>query len=504
MSTPVDLLRESEFFHVFDDEDLYALARNAVRLNFDKGDRIIEEGRLAERFYVLERGTVELSFLEPVDPAEMDPVVAGGLREQIAIHALNRPGVLIGWSAMIDPHRYKASAAACETSRLLAFEREFVEEYCERRPDFGWRFLKRIVRMLGERIGAGHRQLARSRGSADARRVRAVLAEHASGLSMNSPLHKVPHYLEARLTTADAFAVLERMEQIGGDLEQRLAKRLLASLAAARREAAAFRQLQRIYDTVAEAPADEPPEEIRRKCCEEFERFYAMVDYRVEGWSNLPQKPGFIVLMNHLANHPDNTLPNRFQLTMDTHFVSAVILNRRYGRAPVRVVRQAAPDEFGHRRYFDRLGYITVSRGRPAGTPEESAKLVAAMRERFIADAAAVLRAGVNLVICPEGGSTSTEASPMAFRAGAFRIAQRARQEPWLVPVAVANFDKQITRARPAAKIFPAFRLSDALPRGAGDAALYAFIDELRRRYRSYVAEAVTLANAEAEAQQVA
>ncbi len=500
MNTPVDLLRESEFFSVFEDEDLYALSRNAVRLSFNKGDRIIEEGRLADRFYVIERGTIALSFLAPVDPVEMDPVV-GGARAQIAIHTINRPGVLIGWSAMVEPNLYRASAEACETSRLLAFEREFVEEYCERRPEFGWRFLKRIMWALGDRIGASRQQLARRRGSADARRVRAAIAEHASGLSMNSPLHKVPYYLEARLTAADAFEILERLAKIGSDMEQRLARRLLGGLVEARREGEAFRQLQRIYDTVAEAPAGEPPEEIRRKCCAEFERLYAMTDYRIEGWENLPEKPGFIVLMNHLSNHPDNTLPNRFQLTLDTHFVSAVILYRRYDQAPVRVVRQAEPDEFGHRRYFDRLGYITVSRGRPAGTPEQSARLVAELRERFVADAAAVLQSGVNLVICPEGGSTSTEASPMAFRAGAFRIAEHAREEPWIVPVAVANFDKQITRTRLAAKIFPAFRLSDAAPRGSGDAALYEFINGLRRRYRSYVAEAVMLAAAETEAQ---
>ena len=495
MHTPVDLLRESEFFSVFEDEDLYALSRHAVRLTFDKGERIIEEGRRADRFYVIERGTVELSFLAPVDPVEVDPVV-GGAREQVAIHTINRPGVLIGWSAMVEPYIYRAGAEACETSRLLAFEREFVEEYCERRPEFGWRFLKRIMWALGDRLGASRQQLARRRGSADARRVRAVIAERASGLSMNSPLHKVPHYLEARLTVADAFEILERLAKIGSDLEQRLARQLLASLGEARREGAAFRQLQRIYDAVAEAPASDPPEEIRRKCCEEFERLYALTDYRVEGWSNLPEKPGFIVLMNHLANHPDNTLPNRFQLTLDTHFVSAVVLYRRYGQAPVRVVRQAEPDELGHRRYFDRLGYITVSRGRPAGNPEDSVRLVAELRKRFVEDAAAVLQAGVNLVICPEGGSTSTEASPMAFRAGAFRIAEYAQEEPWIVPVAVANFDKQITRTRLAAKIFPPFRLSDAAPHGSGDAALYEFINGLRQRYRAYVAETAMLAAA--------
>ena len=109
MHTPVDLLRESEFFSVFEDEDLYALSRHAVRLTFDKGERIIEEGRRADRFYVIERGTVELSFLAPVDPVEVDPVV-GGAREQVAIHTINRPGVLLGWSAMVEPYIYRAGA----------------------------------------------------------------------------------------------------------------------------------------------------------------------------------------------------------------------------------------------------------------------------------------------------------------------------------------------------------------------------------------------------------
>ncbi len=317
------------------------------------------------------------------------------------------------------------------------------------------------------------------------------------------PLHKVPHYLETRLTGADAFEILERLAKIGSNLEQSLARRLLDSLTEVRREGAMFRQLQRIYDVVAEAPAGEPPEKIRRKRCKEFERLYEVTDYRIEGWSNLPEKPGFgfIVLMNHLSNRSDNTLPNRFQLTLDTHFVSAVILYRRYGQAPVRVVRQAEPDELGHRRYFDRFGYITITRGRPAGTPGDSTRLVAKLRERFIEAAVTTLQSGVNLVIYPEGGSTSTEASPMAFRAGAFRIAERAQEEPWIVPIAVAHFDKQITRTRPASKIFPAFRLSDAVPRGSGDATLYEFISRLRQRYRSCVAETVKLTAGETECQ---
>ena len=30
--------------------------------------------------------------------------------------------------------------------------------------------------------------------------------------------------------------------------------------------------------------------------------------------------------MNHIGYHPDNVLPNNFVLTLDTHFVSSMVL----------------------------------------------------------------------------------------------------------------------------------------------------------------------------------
>ena len=155
-------------------------------------------------------------------------------------------------------------------------------------------------------------------------------------------------------------------------------------------------------------------------------------------------------------------------------------------------MRQAAPDEIGHRRYFDRLGYITVTSGQSTGPGRKES--LREIRQKFLDDAQDVLASGRNLVICPEGGSTKTRASPMAFRAGAFRIARAADPEPLLLPIAVANFDKQIARTRLAAKIFPPIRLSDSVSPSAPDEELYDFINDLRRRYRGFVQETVRLA----------
>ena len=63
-----------------------------------------------------------------------------------------------------------------------------------------------------------------------------------------------------------------------------------------------------------------------------------------------------------------------------------------------------------------------------------------------------------------------------------------------MVPIAVANFDKQIARTRLAAKIFPPVRLSDSVSPTAADAVLYEFINRFRDRYRGFVRQAAELA----------
>ena len=491
MRSAFDLLRESEFFTGFESDDLRALASNAGRFTFQKGDRIVEEGQPSDRLYILVTGTVQLSFRAPLDPHEMDPHV-GSAPGSIVIHPVNEPGSLIGWSAMVEPYSCRATATAMEATRLIGFDRDRIETFSRSRPEFGLQFVRRILWALGDRIGSSRAQLVPKRDSEDARRVRELLAERGTSLGVNSPLYKVPVYLENRLTAADAFDVLDELARSRDPEEREVALRCRALVADSEREARVFRQLQRIYDSVAQAPDSDEAAKLRRICCEKFRRLYALTDYRIEGWENLPRESGFVVLMNHLSNHAENTLPNRFQLTLDTHFVSAMILYPGYGEAPVRVVRQAAPDEVGHRRYFDRLGYITVTSARPSQGDVQAH--IRKLREKFLQDAREVLASGQNLVICPEGGSTKTHASPMPFRAGAFRIARAVDPEPLLLPIAVANFDKQIARTRLAAKIFPPVRLSDHVDPVAPTEVLYDFINGLRLQFRTFVQDTVRLA----------
>lgn len=226
---------------------------------------------------------------------------------------------------------------------------------------------------------------------------------------------------------------------------------------------------------------------------ESFVALFSGLSHRVRGQDLLPDAPGNIVIMNHLENHMDTMLPNAFRLTLDSHFVSSMILFRRYGEAPVRVVRKPEMGWFGYQQYFDRLDYLYVYPGDVDEEDRDQAVTREQRNRRFIERATEHLHAGRNLLIAPEGRCNYTEASPGTFKAGAFRLAAAVDPEPWIVPIAVANFDKRLTRTTTAAIVFPPFRLSERLA-GSGDQALFDFVATLQAQYRDHVREAIELA----------
>lgn len=486
MKDRLELLHDSPFFEVFDPEHLEALARHASMRTFQKGAVILEEDSPADHFYMLVSGEVQLSFRRP-GPRRHS---SAGDDDQVVIHDIHERGRPVGWSSMVEPYRYRATAIACRRTQLLALDRTFLDRYCAEHPAFGAALMKRILWVLGNRLRATRIRLVAKRYRQEILAIRALLDQSAELLSVTSPLHKLSHYLESRLTLADAFHVLEALRAHGTVHERSLAELCLEILKNVRKEMQVYQDQQRIYQAVAGAPDGADPVEVRRRCCEAFVDLFDRTDYIVRGEEHLPDRPGHIFIMNHLSNHPDNTLPNEFQLTLDTHFVSAMLLFRKYGEPPVRVIRKSRPDEFGHQQYYDRLGYIYVYRGHVDEAEGDPERLAEERRRHFLDGAGQVLRTGTNVVICPEGSSTSTERSPLPFRAGAFRLAAHVRPEPLIVPIAVAGFDRKITKGRLAAIVHPPFRLSDHVPDPVQNETLYRFIAELHERYTGWVRSA--------------
>jgi len=478
---PLRVLQTSLFFEPFAGEDVEWLRTRAALVGIEASEVILREGEPAEKFYVLVEGTVELS---TAPPPHLLPSHRAPLRTVVA------PGQPLGWAALVKPWVHRVTATTRTSTTVLTWDREALESRARERPRFGVVFQQQILGVLGARVRAARLRLVARRYDAEVVAIRALIEEYGEDLSLGSPVHKLPHYLQSRLTLPDAFTVLDELHASADPTERTLADVIAEILEDVRHELRVYSRLQGIYELVAGAPDDVDHEALRAESCRRFIELFEDTRHVIRGEENLPEGGGHIVVMNHLVNHIDNSLPNRFALTLDTHFVSAMLLYRRYGQAPVRVIRASGRREYGHRRYYDRLGYIYVSSRVPG---EQSARVIDPAE--FDHQVAATLAAKRNLVICPEGTSVSTAQSPVRFRPGIFRLAATLEPEPLIVPVVVANFDKQVTKTTTVAVVHPPFRVSERVFDPTDRDQLLGFLnDELHPQYVQWVKDAVAIA----------
>ena len=484
-------LAHSPFFEDMARDRLEALVDKASTMTVAAGEHVFDQDSPADACYVLLRGRVRLVY--QVQPRAGEP--GDDSDPEITVRRYEDAGRFLGWSALVAPFRYRGSVIAEEPTELVRIGRDQLTALMERHPEFGVQIMQRLIWILGSRLREARVRMVAQRYEHEIAAIRALLHQSAPELSVDSPLHKLPIYLENRLTLADAFEVLELLTVHGTQRERDLAQMALEILADVRKELTLYQDLQSVYETVAGAPKEARPEDVRARCCTAFVKLFDQIDYVIKGEENLPEKAGFIVVMNHLVNHPDNTLPNEFQLTLDTHFVSSMILYRAYRSTPIRVIRTSRRDEFGHQRYYDRLGYIYVYSGHVDEADPPTDRSRDEQRTYFLDAARDHLLAGRNMVICPEGTSVRTEQSPVAFKAGAFRLAAYVEPEPLILPISVANFDKKITRTRVAAVIQQPFRLSDRIARPFENADLFAFLESFQEQFQGFVRQAIELCN---------
>ncbi len=478
----VDFLNHSQLFEGLEQRMLDWLAHQAIVKTFAPNMELFRQHEIAEFLYLLVDGRVGMSYCDD-----------GGAR-CVFLRALEGVGDPIGWSALVDPRRYRTSAFAIDVTHAVALPSDSLEKLCDQEPALGLQIMRRILQAIGSRLRFTRVRMVAQRYGAQIQAMRTIIDQAAESLPVTSPLHKIPYLLENRLTLSDAFHALELTREHGDPTERNLAELSLEVLQDVHRELDFYQGLQNAYEAVANAPANLSPEQVRTRSMQAFLALFEPLSWRTAGEELLPEQPGNIVIMNHLENHMDTMLPNAFRLTLDSHFVSSVILYRRYGEAPVRVVRKPEMGWFGYQQYFDRLDYLYVYPGDVDEEDQDQALTRDSRNRRFIERAAQHLRSGKNLLIAPEGRCSSTEASPGTFRPGAFRLAAAVDPEPLIVPIAVANFDKRLTETTTAAIVFEPFRLSERVRDPNDKAALLDFVDQLQRNYQGHVRQAISLA----------
>ncbi|MEU8794318.1 cyclic nucleotide-binding domain-containing protein [Streptomyces sp. NPDC048643] len=116
-ASPTTMLRA---LPVDDREQLMRLARE---MSFPEGARLFEEGRRADRFWIIRTGTVALDLRVPG-------------RRAAVIETLGH-NELVGWSWLFAPHTFQLGAEAVSPVRAYEFDAEAVRGVCRADPDLG-------------------------------------------------------------------------------------------------------------------------------------------------------------------------------------------------------------------------------------------------------------------------------------------------------------------------------------------------------------------------------
>ncbi|MEL0637044.1 cyclic nucleotide-binding domain-containing protein [Marinomonas sp. TI.3.20] len=469
----IALLNYAAFCEKFTQAEIHALAKNASILLAHQGDIICQQDQCPDGLYFLIKGKAIISY--QTDNGDI-----------ITTRSIARAGTVLAWCIPGSELKNRTSIISSRDSSILFIPKEKLQSIFTEDPKFSVKYLYRLIWLVGTHLLAARMRYLSQIANDEALAVSNVIDQNAATLPVSSPLYKVSELLKSAITTDSAFGVLYKSLHFGSVLERTIAGMCLDILKDLQRENAFYRHLQKAYDNINALPKDTTALDVRRFGTEQFKQAFKQVPYVIKGLENLPKKAGSLFIHNHLLGSPTNRLPNGFRFSMDAQFISTMVIDKEYGISGQRIVRRSGENEFWRDDYYERFGNVFVDSWQTLAkdTPEY---------DQFIKESQETLRHNYPLMISPEGTSYGTHQSPGAFLPHAFELAGSLEaEEPWIVPIVVANFDRRADHNLYTVIIKPAFKLSERVDYKDKE-ALALFLIEYQEEYRGYVSEAVEL-----------
>lgn len=154
-----DIIAKIPVFLGLDEPTIQELQEVVRRVHFSEGKLIFQEGKRARDIYYLESGGVRINMRLP------------GRHGTVAII---RNGECFGWSALVPPYEFTASAIALEDSDVLMIDGEELRWRMKRHPELAWSVFENLAATISERLAGTRIRLVtleyahRQAGGADA------------------------------------------------------------------------------------------------------------------------------------------------------------------------------------------------------------------------------------------------------------------------------------------------------------------------------------------------
>lgn len=141
----LELLRGTELFAGLTEEQLQTIAGLCQEETHENGEIIFQEDTPAQKVYFLLDGTVTLRIRAP--------------QHEVMVRAIGNRGEVFGWSALIDPPRYTATAKCLERSRLIAVDGPGLAALLAKDLSIGYPVMRRLASVVTSRLRDTRSQL---------------------------------------------------------------------------------------------------------------------------------------------------------------------------------------------------------------------------------------------------------------------------------------------------------------------------------------------------------
>jgi CRP/FNR family transcriptional regulator, cyclic AMP receptor protein len=138
-------VRIHPFFQGMKASHLALLCKGATEMRFDKNAVLFNQGQPANRFFLIEQGTVALEAHDPCGCASFVQVLG--------------KGEAFGWSWLFQPFTWNLTARANEPVTAIAFDGAHLLACAEENHEFGYDLMKRVSQVLIHRLQATRNRL---------------------------------------------------------------------------------------------------------------------------------------------------------------------------------------------------------------------------------------------------------------------------------------------------------------------------------------------------------
>jgi CRP-like cAMP-binding protein len=135
-----ETLADFDLFRDVSKDALMEIAAISDTVKVAKNDFVFREGEKADKLHLLISGSIALRVNLTSRP------------ESVTVSFVNRPHQTLGWSGVVAPNHYTASALCEEDTELLVIPSDKFLQILDKYPDAGYKVMLRITQIISDRL----------------------------------------------------------------------------------------------------------------------------------------------------------------------------------------------------------------------------------------------------------------------------------------------------------------------------------------------------------------